>query len=153
MLSKKSRKLPVLTALLLATALSAPAVLSAQPGFEPRGNNPIKRFIFPPDLIMSHQDEIGLSAEQRRQIIAEVQQMEADLVPLRFEVGEVTKQMAELLSAPRVDEEEVLALADRIMGLEGEIKKRHLTLVIRIKNLLTAEQQSRLKKLRRAGRR
>ena len=153
MLSERNRNLRVPAALLLATALMVPAALSAQPGFEPRGNNPIKRFIFPPDLIMSHQDEIGLSAEQRRQIIAEVQQMEADLVPLRFEVGEVTQQMAKLLSAPRVDEEEVLALADRIMGLEGEIKKRHLTLVIRIKNLLTAEQQSRLQELRRAGRR
>jgi Spy/CpxP family protein refolding chaperone len=137
--------------LLVATALLAPTLLTAQPRQGPRRDNPIQRFVFPPDLVMSHQDEIGLSAEQRRQIIAEVQRMEADLVPLRFEISESTHRLAELLSTPTVEEEPALALVDRITELEGEIKKRHLTLVIRTKNLLTPEQQAKLEELRRQG--
>jgi Spy/CpxP family protein refolding chaperone len=135
----------------VATALLAPTLLTAQPRQGPRRDNPIQRFVFPPDLVMSHQDEIGLSAEQREKIIAEVQRLEADLVPLRFEISQTTHRLAELLSAPRVEEEPALALVDRITDLEGEIKKRHLTLVIRTKNLLTPEQQAKLEEFRREG--
>lgn len=146
----------ILTAL-VAAALSAPTVLTAQPRQNPQRDNPqrdnpILRHVFPPDLVMAHQSEIGLSAEQRQQIIAEVQRMEADLVPLRFEISETTQEVARLLSSTRVDEEEVLARVGRITELEGEIKKRHLTLVIRTKNLLSAEQQAKLRELRRTGR-
>jgi len=137
---------------LLAMALSVPTVLTAQPRQNPQRDNPIQRHVFPPDLVMAHQSEIGLSAEQRQQIIAEVQRMEADLVPLRFEIGETAQEVARLLSATRVDEQEVLPLVGRITELEGEIKKRHLTLVIRTKNLLSAEQQAKLRELRRNGR-
>lgn len=144
----------LLSALLGTALLVVPMALTAQPrqGAK-RDNNPIQRHVFPPDLVMAHQSEIGLSAEQREQIIAEVQRMEADLVPLRFEMGETAQKVARLLSAPRVDEEEVLPLVGRITELEGEIKKRHLTLVIRTKNLLSAEQQAKLRELRRARRR
>lgn len=146
----------ILTAL-LAMALSVPTVLTAQPRQNPQRDNPqrgnpIQRHVFPPDLVMAHQSEIGLSTEQRQQIIAEVQRMEADLVPLRFEMSETAQEVARLLSASRIDEEEVLPLVGRITELEGEIKKRHLTLVIRTKNLLSAEQQAKLRELRRNGR-
>jgi hypothetical protein len=43
----------------------------------------------------------------------------------------------------------VLAQADKVMNLEREIKKTHLSLLVRIKNLLTAAQQEKLTALRR----
>lgn len=124
------------------------SLAQAPPG--PRDNNPIERHLFPPDLVMAHQQEIGLTPEQRQSLVAAVQQMESDLVPLRFEMSELTQKMTRVLSSPKVDLDTALALADRITALEGEIKKRHLTLVIHTKNLLTAEQQRRLQELRSA---
>ena len=156
---KSARRFSLSVALAVGVALAwaAGAPLLAQPPRNPQPRNPernpIEAQVFPPDLVMRFQTEIGLSAEQRQQIIAEVQQMEADMVPLRFEMGETTQRLAKLLSASKVDEEQALALVDRVTELEGQIKKRHLRLVVRTKNLLTPEQQTRLKELRGEGRR
>ncbi len=54
-----------------------------------------------------------------------------------------------LLQARPVDESAVLAQADRVMNLEREIKKAHLSLLVRVKNLLTQPQQDKLAALRR----
>jgi hypothetical protein len=50
-----------------------------------------------------------------------------------------------------VDEAAVLAQADKVMGLEREVKKAHLALLVRIKNLLTEAQKAKLTELRRRG--
>ena len=47
-----------------------------------------------------------------------------------------------------VDEAKVLAEADKVMALEHDLKKAHLTLLIRLKNALTPTQQVRLRGLR-----
>ena len=149
-----ARSFPILLTLAVLVAslwMAAPPVAS-QPAHNPRGHNPIEAHIFPPNLVMAHQTAIGLSEEQRRQIIAEVQQMESDLVPLHFEISEATQRLSELLSAPTVDEDKALALVDHVTELEGRVKRRHLTLVIRTKNLLTEEQQAKLEELRGEGR-
>jgi Spy/CpxP family protein refolding chaperone len=48
-----------------------------------------------------------------------------------------------------IDEARVLEQADKVMGLEREIKKIHLSMLIRIKNSLTSEQVMQLRQLRR----
>ena len=52
------------------------------------------------------------------------------------------------LSRPRVDREAALAAADRMFGVEQQVKRAHLGLLIRIKNTLTGEQQEELEGLR-----
>ena len=59
--------------------------------------------------------------------------------------------MARLLEQSPVDETAVLAQADKVMGLEREVKKAHLSLLVRIKNLLTDAQRAKLTELRRRG--
>jgi len=59
--------------------------------------------------------------------------------------------MARLLQASPVDEAAVLAQADKVMGMEREVKKAHLSLLVRIKNLLTDAQREKLMELRRRG--
>jgi hypothetical protein len=49
--------------------------------------------------------------------------------------------------APQVDEE-ALAQAGEVMKLETEIKKTHLGLLIRLRNLLTETQRAQLQKIR-----
>jgi Spy/CpxP family protein refolding chaperone len=43
----------------------------------------------------------------------------------------------------------VLEQADKIMGLEREVKRAHLTLLLRIKNTLTPEQIAKLEAMRK----
>jgi Spy/CpxP family protein refolding chaperone len=56
-----------------------------------------------------------------------------------------------LLQEKPVDETRVLAQVDRILTLEKEIKKTQITLLVRIKNVLTPAQQARLAELQKAG--
>jgi Spy/CpxP family protein refolding chaperone len=77
-----------------------------------------------------------------------MQELQSDLVPLQFEMSDAAEKLGAALAASRVDEEKAAGLADRLMSLESRIKRRHLALMIRIKNTLTAEQQDRLRGLR-----
>ena len=72
-------------------------------------------------------------------------------VDFQFELQGETEKMLPLLDERPVDESRVLAQADRILGLEKEIKKTHLTLLVRVKNLLTREQQAKLSEIRRTS--
>jgi Spy/CpxP family protein refolding chaperone len=56
--------------------------------------------------------------------------------------------MGRLLANSQVDEAQVLEQADRILGLERDIKRAQISLMVRIKNTLTPAQQAKLMSLR-----
>jgi hypothetical protein len=56
--------------------------------------------------------------------------------------------MGRLLQGTHVDETQVLEEVDRILALEREIKKGQISLMVRIKNTLTAAQQAKLAEIR-----
>ena len=55
------------------------------------------------------------------------------------------KKLAELAKPERVDEKAVIAQADKMLDLEREMKHTQLSLLVTIKNTLTADQQAKLK--------
>jgi Spy/CpxP family protein refolding chaperone len=61
------------------------------------------------------------------------------------------EKLRALLDQHRVDEDQVLARAEEVAGLEATLKRRHLALLVRIKNVLTEEQQEALGQLRGRG--
>jgi Spy/CpxP family protein refolding chaperone len=73
------------------------------------------------------------------------------MVPMQVERVEASANLLELLEPAAVDEEAALAAADRMMTLELEVKARRMVLLVRIKNLLTAEQQRQLREIRDEG--
>jgi Spy/CpxP family protein refolding chaperone len=118
------------------------------PGEMPPGEFELRHELIPPELVMQHQAEIGLNEEQKTALVHEMQALQSDLVPLQFEMSDAAGKLRAALATPRVDEEKAGVLADRLMSLETRIKRRHLALMIRIKNILTPEQQDRLRGLR-----
>jgi Spy/CpxP family protein refolding chaperone len=56
--------------------------------------------------------------------------------------------MAGLLKQPKADEAQVAAQLDKVLAAEREIKRAQISLLVRIKNDLTEEQQHRLQALR-----
>jgi Spy/CpxP family protein refolding chaperone len=135
--------LALLPALLLAAA--------ARAGSESEGEDPIAKRVFPPDNVLAHQQEIGLDETQRQSLRSEMQKAQKKFVDLQFELQGETEKMLQLLEERPVDESRVLAQADRILALEKEIKKTHLALLVRVKNLLTREQQAKLSEIRRTS--
>jgi Spy/CpxP family protein refolding chaperone len=113
-----------------------------------RGAPPFGRALFPPEMVMRHAQDIGLSDEQREEITSVIQQVQTDIVPLEWEVRERTEALADLLEEPRVDEATALAQVERVTEIENQMKKTHLTLLIRVKNLLSEDQQRQLLTLR-----
>jgi Spy/CpxP family protein refolding chaperone len=139
-------------ATLVLILLMAPlAVFAQQPPQPQPDNDPIGRFLIPPELVMSQSEEIGLSERQRATIKAEVQKMQARFLDAQWDMQEQGSRMTRLLQQTPVDEAKVLEQADRIMALEREIKRAHLTLLVRIKNSLTAEQIAKLEAIRKKG--
>lgn len=113
------------------------------------GDDPIGARLFPPELIMKHQRELAIDDKQRDTIVAEVQKTQAQIVPLQWQMQGASEAMAKLLDAPRIDEAKVLAQADKVMAIERDFKRAHLTLLIRIRNLLSEAQRSKLMELRK----
>ncbi len=110
--------------------------------------DPIGRQLFPPELVMSHQREIGLGEEQRNTIKREIEKAQSRFLDLQWRMQEESEKLILLLQARPIEEARVLAQADSVMNLERDTKKTHLALLIRIKNTLTVEQQARLKEIR-----
>jgi len=112
--------------------------------------DPIAQNVFPPELVMKYSYEIGLDDNQRTAIKAEIQKAQTKFLDLQWQVQAETQKMVQLLQAPSIDEANVLALADKVMDVEREVKKTHLSLLIRIKNILSQKQQARLMELRKS---
>ena len=52
------------------------------------------------------------------------------------------------LEVPKIDESKALAQGDRLMTMEGDVKRTHLGMLIRIRNLLADSQPAKLTELR-----
>lgn len=113
------------------------------------GPDPIAENVFAPELVMRHAADIGIDERQRAAIKEAIQKAQSRFMDVQWDMQSESERMVRLLQARPVDEAAVLAQADKIMGLEREIKKAHLSLLVRIKNLLSAPQQDKLAALRR----
>jgi Spy/CpxP family protein refolding chaperone len=110
-------------------------------------DDPFARYLYPPERVMSHAMEIGLDDAQKTSIKNEVQKAQHKFLDLQFEMQGESEKMIRLLQEKPVNEANVLAEVDRILGLEKEIKKTQISLLVRIKNLLTPAQQAKLSEL------
>jgi Spy/CpxP family protein refolding chaperone len=134
----------------VAAVLLAAAGAAAQTPPAP-GQDPLAPFVFPPDLVMRYASEIGLDERQRAAVKDAVIKTQGRFLEVQWDLQAESEKMARLLQANPVDETALLAQADKVMGLEREVKRTHLSLLVRIKNLLTDAQRAKLTELRRRG--
>ena len=134
----------------LVLAVGPPAAAQAPQTPPAPAADPIGSKLFPPELIMAHQAEIGLEDKQREAILKELEKAQSQFPRLQWQLQAASEQLSQLLDAPRVDEAKALAQAGEVMKLETEIKRAHLGLLIRIRNTLSDTQRSKLQALRRA---
>src|SRR5215468_3601343 len=122
-----------------------PATLGAQhPPSDPLGEN-----LFPPELVMQYQEALGLTEEKIALLETELRQAQARFTDLQEQLQAEAEKMVELVKQGRPDESKTLAQQDKILNLEREIKRAQITLLIRIKNSLTPEQQSKLREIKK----
>ena len=138
-----------LIALPLALGLAVAAHAAGHPG-PARGFHapPMADSLFPPDLLLSNQIAIGLTEDQVASIKKALNETHPKVIDVQTSLQRVTEQLNDQLESPRIDEGAALNLASQAMDLEKQIKTAHMTLLIRVKNLLTPEQQEKAKALR-----
>ena len=133
---------------LFASSLPIPVRAEVSPG---GGDDPLARHLFPPDRVMDHSREIGLDDAQFASIRAEVQKAQPKFLDLQFDMKREMEKLTLLVEEKRVDEARALASMDRLLGFEKEIKRTQMTLLIRIKNVLTPAQQAKLEEIAKNG--
>ncbi len=131
--------------LFLALFLLVPATLNAQ--VEEAGD-PFADLLFTPEEIMQHRRAIDLNDEQRDSITRLIEDLQGRLVGLQWRLLDDTEAVKEAMEGPRVDLDRVMDRFGKALDTEMEIKRIHLELLVRIKNVLTPTQQEELLRLR-----
>jgi Spy/CpxP family protein refolding chaperone len=109
--------------------------------------DPLGRDLFPPQMIMQFQTQIGLSNEQRQAIMADMQKAQLKLEQVQQRLQKEQAALSLLLGKVPVELEPALAQSDAVQDLEREMKRTHLALLIGMKNRLTSEQQAKLREI------
>jgi hypothetical protein len=117
----------------------------------PPGGDPLARYLFPPELIMANQRAINLTDSQRNSLQQAMADAQGKFIGLQFKMSSEVEKLQSLLQLTSVDEAKVLEQVDRVLAVERDVKRAQLSLMIRIKNLLTERQQAQLGALRRQG--
>ena len=100
--------------------------------------------LFPPNVILEHQDQLNLSKEQFSAIRAAVVEVQANVAEHEWDLREAYQRaMADLDESP-VDEEKVLKNIESVLLAENEVKKLQVAMLIKLRNLLTDEQMKYL---------
>ena len=104
--------------------------------------------LFPPNIILEHQDELNLSKEQFTAIRTAVVEVQGNGAEHEWDLREAYQRaMAELDESP-VDEDKVLENIDAVLRAENEVKKLQVAMLIRLRNLLTDEQMAYLRSVK-----
>jgi hypothetical protein len=106
---------------------------------------------FPPDLVMKHQEAIGLSEEQKGYLKGEIRSAQLKFTEWQFKLQDETEKMLSLAKQPHIEEKDALAQLEKVLVIERDIKRLQVTLLVHIKNNLTPDQQSKLAELRSKG--
>src|SRR5207245_1090621 len=110
--------------------------------------DPIGQSFFAPELVIQNQEAIGLSAAQKDALKTEIRQAQLKFTELQWKLQDEMEKLVTLVKQGRVDEQQVLAQLDRVLNAEREVKRAQVTLLVRIKNKLTPEQQGKLLEIR-----
>jgi len=128
--------------ILAAVLLLCAASVSAQ-GIElgKKDNREVLRMgLYPPDLLMRHQQRLGITDDQRSAIAALVGQFQQEVTELQWSIPAERQQLQDLLNRPQIDTEAALKEAQGLLAREADFKLAHFRLLIAIKNELTEQQ-------------
>jgi Spy/CpxP family protein refolding chaperone len=134
--------------IMVALMLCATSAVFAQP---PASPDPVGDALIPPEIVMAHQQALNLSDAQRNAIQNDAQSAQEHFMSEQWKLAAASEKLVALLKQTHVDQSKALAQLDAVLGLEREIKHTQLTLMIEVKNELTAEQQALARQFKSAG--
>jgi len=100
--------------------------------------------LFPPNVILENQADLGLTREQFTAIRAAVVAVQGGVAEHEWDMREAYLGIMEELDKTPVDEDAVIELAEKALLAENEVKKKQMRMLMKVRNLLTEEQVDQL---------
>ena len=125
-----------------------PRPLSGSPGSGIKSES-----LFSPELVMRNQKAIDLTVDQQAAIRAEMVKSLPRFTDLQWQLSSEEETLDALLKLTRPDEKNVLLQLDKVLVIENEMKHLQLGMMLKIKLILSPDQQSSLRELRKQGQR
>lgn len=118
----------------------------------PPGGDKIGRAFFPPELVMRYQRAINLTPDQQNTIREEMRKAMPRFTELQWQLSAEEETLEALARMDSPDEKQLLAQFDKLMLVESELKRVRFALLVRLRAILTPDQQQKLEELRRQDR-
>lgn len=103
--------------------------------------------LFAPNIILEQQAELHLTKQQFTEIRAAVVEVQSGVAEHEWDMREAYQALMQELDKVPVDEVEVLKHANKALLAENQVKKKQMAMLVRLKNLLNAEQIAYLEAL------
>ncbi len=146
------RKLLLVLSFLLCVVAAAPAQnFVPNPHFHmggARGGDPLERHLVPPEIIMQHQSALGITSSQREEIKKQVAALQTRFTELQWDLQAHMEALSQSLTHLEAQEETVLARLDQVLASEAQIKRTQLSMLLRIRGILTPEQLKKAREIR-----
>jgi Spy/CpxP family protein refolding chaperone len=127
-------KIPFL--LVCVSLMSSVALAQGFPGKK----DVFKGKLFAPNIILEHQDDLGLTKEQFTAIKAAVVDVQANVAEHEWDLREAYMQTLSSLDESPIDEEQVMKNVEAALRAENQVKQLQVRMLIRLRKLLTDEQ-------------
>ena len=101
--------------------------------------------LFPPKIIMQHREDLGLTKKQFTAIRGIVVEVQTGVAEHEWDMQEAYRRVLSKLDESPIDESQVLENVRAVLMAENQVKLMQVTMLIRLRNLLTAEQIEYLK--------
>jgi Spy/CpxP family protein refolding chaperone len=121
-------------------SVSASALAQGDASADPFGGR-----LFAPNVILERQDELGLSDMQRQQIREIVLSTQATVSERQWDMREAYREVMLELDAAQINEPTVIEMVQAVLETENSVKLAQVSMLVRLRNLLTAEQLALLR--------
>jgi Spy/CpxP family protein refolding chaperone len=133
---------------ILLLCLAIVSSISLAQGIRGKGDV-FKGKLFPPKIILEHQDTLGLTKNQFKAIKAAVVEVQTNVAEHEWDMREAYRRVLAELDETPIDEGKALENIRTVLQAENQVKLAQVTMLIRIRNLLTDEQIEYLRKQQR----
>lgn len=103
----------------------------------------ILKHLYPLEMVRRHADEIELTEEQMEKLRDVVTSVNAEVEQLKWDLAKSSRKLVKIIENGAT-KEQVYAQMDVIFKFENKIKKKHLGLMIVVRDILTKQQRSKL---------
>ena len=110
--------------------------------------DPLQQHFVPPEVIMQHQKELGITDSQREEIKQRVSEAQVRFTELQWDMQAHVGDLSELLADPAAEESQVLQRLDKVLATEAQIKRAQVSMLVGLRKILTPEQLEEARRLR-----